>query len=85
MSNIFFAMMGWCGTKWPGWWWPGPKPGPDPEPWWRTGLIGIVGGVLGAVVTGFALGADASLAFSTLGALAGGNILNQVAGGLMKN
>ena len=25
------AMMGWCGTKWPGWWrWPRP-PHPDPE------------------------------------------------------
>lgn len=48
MLFAFAAMMGWCGTKWPGWWrWPHP-PHPDPEPWWRLvdGILGAVGGVI---------------------------------------
>ena len=57
MSLALAAMMGWCGTKWPGWWrWPRPpKPDPDPEPWWRDilgGVIGAVGGVGAAVIIG---------------------------------
>src|SRR4051794_40173619 len=34
MELAFAAMMGACGTLWPGWW-RGPHPHPDPEPWWR--------------------------------------------------
>lgn len=52
MMFAFAAMMGWCGTKWPGWWrWPRP-PHPDPEPWWRLadGLLGAVGGIAATVV-----------------------------------
>ena len=48
MLFAFAAMMGWCGTKWPGWWrWPRP-PHPDPEPLWRLvdGILGAVGGVI---------------------------------------
>lgn len=41
------AMIGWCGTKWPGWW-RGPHPHPDPEPWWDIayGVLGAIGGVV---------------------------------------
>jgi hypothetical protein len=52
MLFAFAAMMGWCGTKWPGWWrWPHP-PIPDPEPWWRLidGLLGVAGGIAAVVV-----------------------------------
>jgi hypothetical protein len=58
MALAFAAMMGWCGTMWPGWfvWWilhhrVGPPPPPDPDPWWRNivrGIIGVIGGI-GAV------------------------------------
>ena len=55
MSLAMAAMMGWCGTKWPGWW-RGPRPpGPDPEPWWREivrGIIGAVGGVAAVNIIG---------------------------------
>lgn len=47
METIFFAAMGWCGTKYPGWW-RGPHPHPDPEPWWRYltfSVIGIIAGI----------------------------------------
>lgn len=39
-----WALGGWCGTPYPGWW---PRPHPDPEPWWRSKLIGVVAGVVG--------------------------------------
>lgn len=47
MLFAFAAMMGWCGTKWPGWW-RGPHPHPDPEPWWDIayGVLGAIGGVV---------------------------------------
>ena len=86
MMYIFYAMMGWCGTKWPGWWrWGphGPIP-PEPDPWWRTGITGIVGGVIGSMATNYALGDATSMTFATLGAIAGGAILQDIAKGLMK-
>ena len=57
MSMLLAAMMGWCGTKWPGWWWRWPRPNPPdpPEPWWRD----IIGpdfqdiGLMGTAVLGF--------------------------------
>ncbi len=53
MLMAFAAMIGWCGTKWPGWW-RGPHPHPDPEPWWDIayGVLGMIGGV--AAVSVFA-------------------------------
>lgn len=46
MLMALAAMIGWCGTKWPGWW-RGPHPHPDPEPWWDIayGVLGMIGGV----------------------------------------
>lgn len=52
MGTLLFALMGWCGTKWPGWW-RGPKPPqPDPEPWWRFGIaaLGIAAGIGGGLL-----------------------------------
>ena len=49
MMMAFAAMMGWCGTKWPGWW-RGPRP-PQPDPWWWiVSLAGAVGGVIAVMV-----------------------------------
>ena len=42
-----WALVGWCGTPYPRWWWRIPPPQPDPEPWWRSRLVGVVAGVLG--------------------------------------
>ncbi|SHM32894.1 hypothetical protein [Flavobacterium chilense] len=44
METALFLAMGWCGTRYPGWWkrfWKNPPPPPDPEPWWTVTLIGI--------------------------------------------
>ncbi|MGH2665426.1 hypothetical protein [Flavobacterium sp.] len=41
MGTLFFAAMGLCGTKYPGWW-RGPKK-PDPEPWWKFAVISVIG------------------------------------------
>jgi hypothetical protein len=61
MNMAFAAMMGWCGTMWPGWflWWlihhGGRPPIPDPEPWWRNlvrGVIGAIGGIGAVTIIG---------------------------------
>jgi hypothetical protein len=56
MMYAFAAMMGICGTKWPGWW-KGPKK-PQPDPWWWFEIaIGAVAGIAAtAVFTGFSDG-----------------------------
>ena len=42
-----WAVGGWCGTRWPGWW-RGPRPPhPDPEPWLVVQIIGVVAGLIG--------------------------------------
>ena len=49
MSLTLFALWavgGWCGTPWPGWW-RGPRPHPDPDPWFVVQIIGVVAGVIG--------------------------------------
>ena len=47
MGTLFFAAMGWCGTKYPGWW-RGPKR-PQPEPWWKYAALSVVGITVGLV------------------------------------
>jgi hypothetical protein len=41
-----WGVSGWCGTPYPRWWW-GPPPHPDPEPWWRSRVIGVLLGIAG--------------------------------------
>lgn len=61
MALAYAAMMGWCGTMWPGWliWWilhhGGNPPPPPPDPWWRMimrGVIGAIGGVIAVKIIG---------------------------------
>lgn len=82
MEYAFAAMMGWCGTKWPGWR-PGPKPDPDPEPWWSLvdGVIGAIGGIVAWVVFGPMLG-DGGLLTTGLVTFMGGVFLSSLASGV---
>jgi hypothetical protein len=84
MLFAYAALIGWCGTKWPGWWW-GPKgpygpkkPQPDP---WRIfgGIIGALGGV-GAVIVLRPVIADAGLLATGVTAFFGGTFLGDVVG-----
>ena len=52
METAFFLLMGWCGTKCPGWWRFPVPPHPDPEPWWKYGMLGLglIAGVAGGVL-----------------------------------
>ena len=43
---VLWAVGGWCGTPWPGWW-RGPRPHPDPEPCLVVQVIGVVAGLVG--------------------------------------
>jgi len=84
MSLAFAAMMGWCGTKWPGWR-PGPKPDPDPEPWWRdvlSGVIGAVGGIGAVTIIGPEY-ADAGLIGTGVLGFFGGVFLGSLGGAIM--
>lgn len=86
MSLLFAAMIGWCGTRWPGWWWRLPRPPiPDPEPWWRDvlgGVIGAVGGA-GAVIVFAPMLVDASLTEVAATAFFGGVFLGSLGHSLM--
>ena len=51
-----WAVGGWCGTRWPGWW-RGPRPPhPDPEPWLTVQIIGVVAGLIGGWIVGQMIG-----------------------------
>jgi len=80
MELAFAAMMGWCGTKWPGWW-RGPRP-PQPDPWWWiVSVAGAIGGVGAAVVFRPVVG-DAGF-FAVAGtAFAGGILVGSIVDGL---
>jgi hypothetical protein len=77
---VLWGAVGWCGTPWRKW----PPPPPDPDPWWRL-LIAIGGGILGG--WGFSAvwpqgAAEMSLyaAASSVGALAGSVIVQDIVG-----
>lgn len=78
MEYLFWALAGWCGTRWPRRWpwpWPGPGPdpdprGPQPDPWLPTKLAGIVGGIVGGVVFDRFFEGSASLPARSLGWMA---------------
>ena len=79
MMMGFAAMMGACGTLWPGWW-RNPPP-PDPEPWWRIVeiIVGAIGGVVAWVVFGKMVGPDASLVSASIVSFFGGVFLGGLA------
>lgn len=85
MLFAFAAMIGWCGTKWPGWWGPngpfGPKT-PQPDPWRIFGgVIGAIGGV-GAIILFKDLIGDAGLVTTGAVAFFGGSFAADVVSGL---
>lgn len=76
MEYAFLAMIGWCGTKWPGWW-RGPRP-PQPDPWWWiVGIAGAVGGVIAATVFTPVIG-NAGFFGGVVTALAGGIFVGSI-------
>ena len=91
METLFFAAMGWCGTKYPGWW-RGPKD-PDPEPWWRYLTLSIIGIGVG-IVSGLAFNntvvnetifSGQAIVASGLVSFAVSNIVTGLASSLMKD
>lgn len=80
MEFAFAAMMGWCGTKWPGWW-RGPRP-PQPDPWWWiVGLAGIAGGI-GAMILFKPMIGEAGIMASALTSFFGGVLVGSLVDGL---
>lgn len=86
MGTFLFALLGWCGTKYPGWWRGPQPPNPDPEPWWRVGItvLGIAAGIVGGILFQSGLAGDQLFAgqlgvASALGAFAAGNAATQIA------
>jgi len=85
MSTTYFVLsmlVGWCGTRWPGWW-RGPRPPkPDPEPWWRgVGIrigIGILGGLVGGGLITQVFSGEASLVTVSIGAFVGGRLFSDL-------
>ena len=82
MGYAFAAMLGWCGTIWPGWR-PGPHPHPDPDPWWWIiRFIGAVGGIVAARYFGPMVGMDTGVVPMAVVSFFGGTFLGSVAEGL---
>lgn len=61
MLYAMFAFAGWCGTPYPGWYL-GPRPHPDPEPWWVIKIVSIIGGIAGGWMTQQLIGVDVNAA-----------------------
>ncbi|WP_310555158.1 hypothetical protein [Flavobacterium sp.] len=88
MGTIFYLMMGWCGTKYPGWWRNPNPPGPQPEPWRQYGINTIIGIVAGLVagtlfnnaISDSALFSEQSTIASGLVAFAASGIITEIAG-----
>lgn len=81
MEYAFVAMVGWCGTPWPGWW-RGPRK-PQPDPWWWFGhILGAIGGVAATIVFKDVIG-QAGFVATTLTAFFGGAFLASIGGALI--
>lgn len=80
MEYAFLAMMGWCGTRWPGWW-REPRP-PQPDPWrWLVGITGALGGIAAGILFLPIIG-DAGFFATALTAFAGGVFVGSVVEGI---
>lgn len=80
MMYAFAAMMGMCGTLWPGWW-KGPKK-PQPDPWWLVWMgLGAAGGLVATIVFEPVLAGEGRLLFAAT-AFFGGVALANLVGGL---
>jgi hypothetical protein len=81
MLYALWASAGWCGTPYPGWW-RGPRPHPDPEPWWIVKIVSIIGGLAGGWITQRVIGADMG-AVGVLTTMAGAFVVGGLLGGLV--
>ncbi len=85
MIWAFWALVGWCGTRWPGWWrFPPPPPPPPGDPWFSK-IAGIVGGIAGGWLYNLAwpMGADVTsvaVAATAVGAFIGAVVLGDLVG-----
>lgn len=77
-----WAFGGWCGTPYPGWYL-GPRPHPDPEPWWVIKVVSIIGGIAGGWMATQLIGADINAA-SVLTTIAGSFITGGFLGGAVR-
>jgi hypothetical protein len=84
---LFSAVMGWCGTRYPGWWRRKIPPPPPPD-WFMNyfksdpmpGIIfGIIGGIAGGLLMRSVAVVDQLSAIGLAG-FAGGRILSDLAG-----
>ena len=83
MGAVMWGLVGWCGTKYPGWW-RNPPP-PDPEPWWRSIFYGVIGAGA-AILVGSAIGeslGDFGLAGIVVAGFAAGAVSKDVVGGVL--
>lgn len=74
---VFSMIVGWCGTLWPGWW-RGPRPTPQPDPWWRIAGISAIGGLVGGFLVTQVFPSEVSLVTISIGAFVGGRVLGNL-------
>ena len=82
MLYALWAFGGWCGTPYPGWW-RGPRPHPDPEPWWLVKIVSIVGGLAGGWMAQQIIGHQDAAGIMTLATIAGAFVTGGFLGGLV--
>jgi hypothetical protein len=84
MSALGIALIGWCGTKYPGWW--RNPPSPDPEPWWRDSLFGLIGAGAAVVVNNALGGSLADMGFGAIATVSffAGAVSRDVVGGALR-
>jgi hypothetical protein len=86
MGIFLLAIMGDCGTPWPGWWrrflkWPTPPP-PEPPWWWVEHLVAAGGGVLGGTLVERLVQGSLSDPIVLIASLGGAFAVGRFAGGL---
>ena len=83
MLYALWAFSGWCGTPYPGWLF-GPRPHPDPEPWWLVKIVSIIGGVAGGWMTQQIVGHADVGGIMTLTTIAGAFVTGGFLGGAVR-